>query len=638
MKKNKNKILTVSYGTFSCTLEGFDDPFETMKAITECFRDLAAEDRHFGTEPPQADAGMLAQIVEDDATRPVGAHAHEGHYVLKARQDAVSASVGADDTRTTAVEVEGTPSADNGHASTALILPAPGDLSTKIYGPDAVVDAEAFFADSPAPTNIKTEVDAEAETPADFNAPEPPASVEPKDAAPEAAAESIAVKLQRIRDVVSHQPDEAYDEDILPEAGEERDEARGAFFDETEQAGRLGKGPTTGSAAQEKAQDAADAFKADDSIVADTARQDDLEDDDLTAVLDRLEADHAQDRTKQNDNLFTTDEEDTLSDERDEILFGHPVGAKASNPLDDQNDALQTDRLTDPARGRVLKVDRADLEAALAAGDLEELGKNVSKSAPDDPAGAQQEHEALAASAERQETERPVARDSLPAIGRGEAEDVSRLMAEADHQMEEPEGATRRSAFAHLRAAVAARFADKSMRKEPSEQESTKTYRSDLEQAVKPRRPVAKDVRRERSAGRHSTPLRLVAEQRVDTETGPITPRRVATSRDEDLDFAKAIGFARFAEDMGAAKLTDVLEAAAAYLTFVEGRDQFTRPQLISLARRAECAEFNREDGLRSFGQLLRAGKIERVEGGHFAVSDSIGYKPDAARAISQSV
>ena len=39
-------------------------------------------------------------------------------------------------------------------------------------------------------------------------------------------------------------------------------------------------------------------------------------------------------------------------------------------------------------------------------------------------------------------------------------------------------------------------------------------------------------------------------------------------------------------------------------------------------------AEFNREDGLRSFGQLLREGKIEKTGGGRFAAAQDIGFQP----------
>jgi hypothetical protein len=90
---------------------------------------------------------------------------------------------------------------------------------------------------------------------------------------------------------------------------------------------------------------------------------------------------------------------------------------------------------------------------------------------------------------------------------------------------------------------------------------------------------------------------------------------------------------ARIAEELGATELPDLLEAAAAYLAYVEGRDQFSRPQLMTKVRMVQEENFSREDGLRSFGQLLRQGKIEKIAGGRFTVSDRISFKPDT-RAV----
>ncbi|MEM6563623.1 MAG: hypothetical protein AAF665_04205, partial [Pseudomonadota bacterium] len=174
---------------------------------------------------------------------------------------------------------------------------------------------------------------------------------------------------------------------------------------------------------------------------------------------------------------------------------------------------------------------------------------------------------------------------------------------------------------------------DKSM--DADEQQAEKdveAYRSDLAEVVKPRRPVASSERSERPDER-PVPLKLVAEQRVDDgdtqARGPVAPRRVATTTDQDLELSEDADFAEYAQERGAETLPELLEAAAAYLSFVEGHEQFSRPQLMSCVRQADSGEFSREDGLRSFGQLLRTGKIEKIKGGRFAASDAIGYKPD---------
>jgi hypothetical protein len=76
-----------------------------------------------------------------------------------------------------------------------------------------------------------------------------------------------------------------------------------------------------------------------------------------------------------------------------------------------------------------------------------------------------------------------------------------------------------------------------------------------------------------------------------------------------------------------------MLEAAAAYATCVEKRDQFTRPQLMRrLMASAGGKPISREDGLRSFGTLLRTGRVEKVGRGHYVLAANSPYLAEARR------
>ncbi len=726
---NNNKILTVSYGTFSCTLEGFEDSFDTMKAIAEYFRDLAADDRYFGAEPPQPDAEMLAKIAEREVARRVEAREHEGRIMLKAHDDAptsipasVAAPAVAEAARDLLAADEEKASPSEGEASdviadqekeeseesareqmealeggsdvdqetsadeTAAETIAPGEAAERVAedadaaepreveedaaavetdraeekdvedvaemqvaaeetaGADTAQDAEvaravaddidasaaSFFAQGTADHESIDEME-EPISAADFTdftlqeeAVERATDLETEEvepAAPTLQTDSFAEKLARIRAVVSKQetdePVADYDEDAEAQATvAPLEELEAAFEDAQAEEPR-------NEIIAEAAEDISIAFEQDDvaeerSVFAET------EADDLDEILKRIEE-------SSDDEAFdlsaASEDADDDTDEQTVNLFESPDDAGAETEADE-------------VRGRVLKVNKSDLEAALASGELEEYQEEnpfeaFSADSEAEPEGAGD----LAAQNETPAQHKDIPekiRQSLPKIDEEAGEDLSRLMAEADHQMQEPEGQTRRSAFAHLRAAVAARFADRSITKNKVDAEAD-AYRSDLAEVVKPRRPEAPSQRSERPISTPAQPLKLVAEQRIDAnenagssaKPGPVSPRRVAASMEEDLVLTDDTGFAAYAEERGAESLPQVLEAAAAYLSFVEGHDQFSRPQLMSRVRQANCGEFSREDGLRSFGQLLRNGKIQKIKGGRFTASEAISYKPD---------
>ncbi|WP_246253474.1 hypothetical protein [Sulfitobacter maritimus] len=708
---NSNKILTVSYGTFSCTLEGFDDSFGTMKAIAEYFRDLASDDRYFGAEPPQPDAEMLARIAQKEVSRRVQAREQEGKIVLSALEDqsappsgiaapheaqsapapqAAAPQPAASEPATPVTTPADTAVLDAQIADTAAVAAeqpkeAPVTVEAPVAQEAPSVEAEAPVAEAPAD---EADVPAE-ETPKDkaetteaeaffASSPQPQtdyedeaqsATVEDIPTAPTPPADSIAAKLQRIRAVVAQQDEgEGYDDE---------DAANTAAPEMVADHSETAQNDAAITAARREIEEALEADEAANAIAEQEASE--AEDDDLADILNRLEKGDA------------------------------PAAADAaSEPTRDEAEK--------PApRGRVIRVRRAELDAAVSRGDLEEVteakpepaqdnsdtaakaDKSSSSLSPEDEDDLARELAALEAElagtapvepeveavtpeiedtpeveaevdeaptaedapdaieATETEAEEPrvedvethtaveepakdaaaqAARRSLPTIDDETSPDMSRLMAETDSKMGEPESATRRDAFAHLRAAVAAKKADEAMGGRATTATSDDAYREDLAEVVRPRRPVSRPARTERPSGdARPAPLKLVAEQRIDVEqlrpTGPVRPRRVAAVVEPSNANPDAESFADFATDMGATKLPELLEAAASYMSFVEGRDQFSRPQLMGKVRSVGLNEFSREDGLRSFGQLLRAGKIEKIKGGRFTVSEDIGYRPD---------
>ncbi|MEZ5713965.1 MAG: chemotaxis protein CheA [Paracoccaceae bacterium] len=762
---NTNKILTVSYGTFSCTLEGFDDAFGTMKAIAEYFRDLAADDRYFGAEPPTPDAEMLARIAEREIARRVEARLDNDKVHLRADPAsilpvaALDAAASADADEIEAVEEE-TP---------AVAQPVAEAPAAPAAAPAAAVETaedEAYWAEdqedvvfpdiSDDLTQAAGEMVANApviatdalDEDADETAYEPSLAWPDTEAAsffetaPQPAAdtvESVAAKLSRIRAVVSQEraaaaTDYSEDEhaedfvaqDLLAETHEDieaalavddaAETARTETWEDEDAQAETGTDDIaalidryTGlhhhsEAAAESAEDEAEDDTYETAAYEAESAEDDFEDD-LEAVQDEtaeIEAEPVEDE----------DEDDLAEFDSEESLF---VPGDEDTLFDDDAIAVEDDAETgyepEPAetaiRARVIKMKRADFEAAIASGEIEEEEDNedATSLSPEDEADLLRELAAVEAELDADDA----ADEADEMADEDEAEDASYIFAEddadesdegdntidlsafidsdedededrenafaaepeteaetdyfeddededapvssgstrfkadaesemarmfdmADSQMDEEAGKGRRNAIAHLRAAVAAAKAEGG--KIRTHGPDTEAYRDDLDSVVRPRRPEAGATHTRRPNPTRPAPLKLVAEQRVDLDTAdsqaPIRPRRVnapavdltEVSTGHDGDFAD------YAENVGANTLPELLEAAAAYLSFVEGREQFSRPQLMTQVRQAEPEEFSREDGLRSFGQLLREGKIEKLEGGRFKASESISYRP----------
>ena len=582
---SESKILTVSYGTFSCTLEGFDDPFSTMKSIAEYFRDLAAGDRFFGAEPPTPDVEMLHRIAEREIKRRVEARIAQDGVVLRQLQEADAAEIAG---------VSGM-----GAASTRPEAPAPA------FTPAPAADRRAAAAEPAAP-------DAD-----DTPAPDPLGDLDTDAADPamreaEAAAEDFAAAEDD-----GFQPDEgdgAFDAGI-DGAVEDAPAEAPAAPDRTGDAGAEGVSPEdTRSDLGDPAADAA----ADDDDAAD-------EEEAIAAQLARIRA-----------------------------VVAEPMDAPSPAVARETSQVIRLPLSTDgapadpipadtaPARGQ--RMTPAD-EARFAA-ELDRPARPMSRP----PLSAE----------ERARRHRVVSRDPFADDAYGK-----RIVEETDEHFSSDESSRRRSAIMHLRAAVAATKADKILRRVvgTSDGEAPEArYRDDLAQVVRPRptsetmpdfdeedddgdedgAPAHED--RATTAGAEADgPLMLVSSLRVtgdEAEAAPEAPsadaaRETATGDATVTDAGPdaGTGFVAFARQVGAENLTDLLEAAAAYSVFVEGESSFSRPQIMrQVAVIDPRVELSREAGLRSFGQLLRQGRIQKLKRGQFMITEDTRFHPEHHR------
>ena len=693
-----SKILTVSYGTFSCTLEGFDDSFGTMKAIAEYFRDLAADDRYFGAEPTTPDVHMLAKIAEREITRRVDARTTDGGIVLRA-SEAVAPAMPPQVERPDPVQVAAA-------AVAPQVVPTPKDHALDDFQ-TALSDATADDMEPVAGPEVKDHVSsplvasgqaASSRLTPDVVAPaltEAPAHPD---------AESVAAKLQRIRAVVGKAAPKVeevdFAEDLTEKAEplvaelpaelvaddvddidfdqmdfEDEDEsveiAEEALADEEEDSDVE---ITTDKIAAALAVADGDYVENDDidEMLAELSLGDDQlaediadaseayddaddQDDDSAEMLSNLQAKVAQaakvevkvepeakpeisaqvvcmrrEKAQPEAEAVSESKADKFEITSEDDTFDH-----ADYGFDD--DAFE-DEFEDEAEEEV-----ANLASLDGVEEFDDIEGNNDTTLPDDEEAALLE--------ELAEVERDFApaapqksRKPLPAT---DYATMSHILNQTDQELNEPEGNRRRNAIAQLKAAVAATEAARQLGdKGDNDHAAEDAFRGDLNEAVRPTRPAAtqdaarpvRPTRPEAPATRterpRPAPLKLVASQRVDAAKAPapeapVEPRRVASAAPE-VTPATSSNFAEFAEEMGASSLADLLEAAAAYTAFVEGSEDFSRPQIMKKVQSSTETEISREDGLRSFGTLLRQGRISKVRNGRFQVSEETRFRPES--------
>ena len=373
--------------------------------------------------------------------------------------------------------------------------------------------------------------------------------------------------------------------------------------------------------------DADDAIADDDMVEADLPADDDAEDDleELAALedeLDALEEDLANEDEEQPVEVVADEQSDILQLTEADVAIEDDAPEEVAAKSAGQPKALlltPTEEYEDDDDSSVLRAsdDEFNLQEGVAKADAEIKARPSNE----------------------------VAHHGLP---RSVEDAMSRIMSQTDQHLNRPESRRHRDAFAQLKAAVAATEAARQLG-DPGAQineDSEDAFKDDLgahdaeeKAAAAPETPPLKLIKNDNEHAKAGTKkAKQLRPAIADKSLDPASERLLQIAAQKEADSLQHTGgFAAFAAEHSTEDLVDLLEAAAAYITFVEGDEDFSRPQVMKKVQEASETEFTREDGLRSFGRLLRQSKITKLNNGRFQISPNTRFRPGDDHAAQGS-
>jgi hypothetical protein len=607
------KILDVTYGHFSCRLEGFDDAVETMRIVVSYLHELAGNKLFTDENFVVPDIETLTRLAAEQSDAKIAIKTEENRVSLRVMREEEVAHAAAEP------DAIDEPLPEQSIDTLAEIEEQSADYTDETAEDDVTeLVAEDELQDLPESATSKAFDDEDEDEASAPN--EAEKNVFAKSAKPNDYETSVAEKLQRIRAVVGRggQPvrDDTYVED-LTEA-----EARNAPKAVNPLAQRLAELAKRNSESM-NADALRQAAPVEESKPLSLTEEKTIEDRPEEAIEADADTAPLVLHTQEEDDIVDQDEDDIAEDvSTDEV-------ASDSDMTDDDDRSKES---AAPAEKIVSKQPEHDSQPLLLTTRHRPITDSV---ADDDDFDLHEE----VAKIEREIASRPgneLARHGLP---RSVEDAMSRIMTKTDLQLDLQETRDGRDAIAQLKAAVAATEAARQLGDTGAKSRDVSAlFREDLgslegtensDGTALPPLKLVEPIRSEKSAEGPSSSLRDVA---------PLTEaaarlRGIAAASKATSTESEVLTFANFAQQHGATDLVDKLEAAAAYLAFVEGESDFSRPQVMKVVQSATEAEVAREDGLRCFGRLLRQSRIVKLSNGRFQLPDNTRFRPSGNQA-----